>query len=165
MKHVLPFTIVALLSACTTSHQELIPRVQQPRMQEDSSQPPRLSLSPYEQGINLISTDKSWCDLYQFLHRITSPTNDLPAKLELTEFQQRFIDEYSKRGNIHSSNDLNLLHQIVSEARLKTPPLSRADIIFLGEVHSALRTYVNEGILPKPIYTIEEQGSIHYRIP
>lgn len=165
MKRTLPLALTALLSACAMPQQNPSLQVQKPSSRDEGAPPSHPSLSPYEQGVSLIAQDKSWRDLYRFLHRITASTNDLPAKLELTEFQRRFIDEYPQRAQRYKAEDLRLLHQVIPQARQTMESLSLADLVFISEVHRALRAYVNTGVLPKSQYDVETRMKLRYQAP
>ncbi len=130
-----------------------------------------LFLSKYAQGKEIIAKDTFWHDLYHFLHRITSPTNDYPAKLELTKRQQEFVQKYEREDYVHPDYTKNymeyfyLLHEIIPESEKMLQPLSRADLIFLSEITGTLRRYISTGKMIKPQYDITTYMQLRHKTP
>ena len=126
-----------------------------------------LLLSRYEQGKEIIAKDTFWYGLYHFFHHITSPTNDYPAKLELTKRQQEFVQKYERADQAPESyiDYFFLLREIIPESEKRLQPLSRADLIFLSEATDALRTYISTGKMIKPKYEVTTYMQLHHKAP
>ena len=149
-----PFiALTTFLASCTSP---LDNRYIAPSMQRDNSQiiehieEPKKS--KYQQGIEIIASDHEWNELHDFLHRVTSP--DSSMKLELTDYQKRFLTNFNAFQPFQKNEAEGLLQSVLGPINPKK--LELADLVFLSEVYQSLHSYVNGSPSPpKPNYDIK----------
>lgn len=180
MRHIYSFTLAAFLSACATQQHE---RMLAPA-KKDLSAPVEngdeivlplqsyyllwqrpVAVSSLEEGVTLIAKDKAWHDLYHFLHKLTTSSEYQSVKIEPNDHQQKYIRLYEAWTPELQAQELKFLYRLVPTTRQTTHSLSRADLLYLGEVHGALHTYVNTGKLPKLRYDVKTIIDLKYRAP